>query len=141
MTLILEKPAIVPGLRIRSITNGYSPIWTVATISAGYVFIREWPRSASVELSRFWKSFEPVRDDEPEIPDELFARQPMADDDDSMLTDEDMVRIHSDGSFWAEPQDALTLYKRWLDNHDAQIYQAARRDIEAELGVEPQEEG
>lgn len=137
MPLTLEKPAIEPGLRVRS---GNSPIWTVAAISAGYAFIAEWPKSASVELTRFWDSFSPVYDDEPEEADELWPRQRLALDDDSVPTDEDMIRIHSDGSLWAEPEDALILYKRWLDDHDRKIYAQARREIEAELGVEPAEE-
>lgn len=137
MALAIAKPAIEPGLRVRS---GNSPIWTVAAISAGYAFIAEWPKSASVELTRFWDSFAPVYDDEPEAEDGFWPRQRLAADDDSVPTDEDMIRIHSDGSFWAEPEDALLLYKRWLEAHDQKIYAQARRAIEEELGIEPAEE-
>lgn len=130
-------PAIEPGLRVRS---GDSPIWTVGQISAGYAFIAEWPKSASVELTRFWERFSPVYDEESELPDDYWPRQRLAADDDSVPTDEDMIRIHSDGNLWAEPEDALLLYKRWLEAHDERIYQEVRRAIEEELGIEPAEE-
>lgn len=59
---------------------------------------------------------------------------------DYIPTDDEIRRVHSDPSRWADPGDSLASFERWLAHRDARIYAEARRDIEEDLGIEPTEE-
>lgn len=75
-----------------------------------------------------------------QTPRELFASQRMGAANDHTPTDEEIRAIHSDENSWAEPEDQVANFDRWLAAHDERVYAEARRVIGVELGIEPLEE-